>query len=56
VPDDPAQYLATVTLGAQVERLPAELRVDYVKAVLDRLDEPVTVGYVRLNIDARRPW
>lgn len=54
-PDDPAEYLATVTLGAQVQRLPAELVNDYVKEVMDRCDGARTVGYVRLNIDARRP-
>jgi len=55
VPNDPAEYLATVTLGAQVQRLPRELRDDYVQAVLERLDEPVTVDYVRLNLEAVRP-
>ena len=55
VPDDPAEYLATVTLGAQVQRLPAERRDEFVRTVLDRCDQPATVGYVRLNIDARRP-
>lgn len=54
VPDDPAEYLATVTFGAQVQRLPGELRDAYVGAVLDRLPPPVTVDYVRLNLDARR--
>jgi trans-aconitate 2-methyltransferase len=54
-PSDPAEYLATVTLGAQVQRLPENLRHDYVRAVLERLPEPVTVGYVRLNLEARRP-
>lgn len=55
VPEDPAQYLATVTLGAQVQRLPESLRDPYVQAVLARLPTPLTVRYVRLNIDARRP-
>jgi trans-aconitate 2-methyltransferase len=55
VPDDPAEYLATVTLGAQVQRLPAKLRTSYVDAVLARLPHPATIGYVRLNLDARRP-
>ena len=55
VPDDPGAYLATVTLGAQVQHLPADHRDDYVRTVLDRLPDPMTVDYVRLNIDARRP-
>lgn len=54
-PEDPDAYMATVTLGAQVQHLPEELRDRYVEAVLARLEEPVTVDYVRLNIDARRP-
>ena len=54
-PEDPEAYMATVTLGAQVQHLPEELRDPYVAAVLDRLEKPVTVDYVRLNIDARRP-
>lgn len=54
-PDDPAEYLATVTLGAQVQRLPAELVARYVAEVMDRTDGARTVDYVRLNIDASRP-
>lgn len=53
VPEDPAEYVATITFGAQVQRLPDELRDSYVAAVLERMTEPVTVDYVRLNIDAR---
>ena len=54
-PDDPAEYLATVTLGAQVQRLPADLVPRYAAEVMDRVDGARTVDYVRLNIDARRP-
>jgi trans-aconitate 2-methyltransferase len=54
-PEDPAEYLATVTFGAQVQRLAPELRDRYVSAVLDRLEHPGRVDYVRLNLDARRP-
>jgi len=52
-PDDPAEYLATVTLGAQVQRLPQELVEPYVSAVMERCDGARTIDYVRLNIDAR---
>jgi trans-aconitate 2-methyltransferase len=55
VPEDPAEYLATVPLGAQVQRLPVELRDRYVADVLARIAEPVTIAYVRLNLDATRP-
>lgn len=53
-PEDPAEYLATVTFGAQVQRLAPELRDRYVEAVLGRLEHPGRVDYVRLNLDARR--
>jgi len=55
VPDDPAEYLATVTLGAQIQQLPLDQRADYIDEVIRRLPQPVTVDYMRLNIDARRP-
>lgn len=54
-PEDPAEYLATVTFGAQVQRVAPELRDRYVHAVLERLEHPGRVDYVRLNLDARRP-
>ncbi len=54
-PEDPAEYLATIPLGAQVQRLPERLRDAYVKAVVDRLAEPERIAYVRLNLDARKP-
>lgn len=54
-PEDAEAYMATVTLGAQVQHLPEALQDQYVAAVLARLEQPVTVDYVRLNIDARRP-
>ena len=55
VPDDPSEYIATVTFGAQVQRLPERMRSAYLAEVIKRLDQPITVDYVRLNIDARRP-
>jgi trans-aconitate 2-methyltransferase len=55
VPDDPSEYIATVTFGAQVQRLPEPMRTAYLAEVIKRLDQPITVDYVRLNIDARRP-
>ena len=35
-----------------VEQLPPELHDPFVAAVLERIPEPVTIPYVRLNIDA----
>jgi len=46
-------YLRTVVLGDQLERLPADERDAFVRAVADGLDEPI-IQYVRLNIVARR--
>lgn len=46
-------YLRTVVLGAHLDRLPPAEHEDFVRAVADRLDEPV-VDYVRLEFSARR--
>jgi trans-aconitate 2-methyltransferase len=54
-PDEPESYLRTVCLGHHLERLPEELRPDYVHDVLAALGDAPELDYVRLNIDARRP-
>jgi len=54
-PEDPAGYLATINLGAHLERIDAGDRQAFVSQVLERLPSPVTVDYVRLNVDARVP-
>lgn len=46
-------YLATVVLGAHLDRLPATRHAEFVGAVASRLAEPV-VDYVRLEFSARR--
>jgi trans-aconitate 2-methyltransferase len=52
-PDDPHAYLAEINLGAHLGRLPEELRSAFVDDVIDRLGgPPITIDYVRLNIDA----
>jgi trans-aconitate 2-methyltransferase len=51
-PDDPATWLREIILGAHLEQLPDGLHEAFTDAVLSRLDAPVTVPYVRLNIDA----
>jgi trans-aconitate 2-methyltransferase len=53
VPDDPENYLRTVCLGYHLEQLPDELRLPFVRAVLERCGDEL--DYVRLNIVARRP-
>jgi trans-aconitate 2-methyltransferase len=52
-PDDPHAYLTEINLGAHLGRLPDELRTALVDDVVDVLGgPPVTIDYVRLNIDA----
>jgi trans-aconitate 2-methyltransferase len=53
LPPEPREFLRTVILGPYQEQLPSkELRAELVDAVHSRLGEPVTLDYVRLNIDA----
>ena len=54
-PEEPLEYLGSIPLGAHLDRLPAERRPAFVEEVAALLPDPVTVDYVRLNIDARRP-
>ncbi len=52
-PAEPAEFLRTVCLGPQVDRLPAELRDPFVDAVIEAEPKPLQLEYVRLNIEAR---
>jgi trans-aconitate 2-methyltransferase len=54
-PGDRAGYLGSICLGSFLERLPDELRDPFLAAALDRLPDPLTIHYVRLNMLARRP-
>ena len=54
-PRDPVPFIETVCLGHHLDALPQELRRPYAQAVADRCGDPLTLDYVRLNIDARRP-
>lgn len=54
-PAEPKPFLANLTLGPQLERLPAELRDPFVDEVAAGMGEPLVLDYVRLNIEARRP-
>jgi trans-aconitate 2-methyltransferase len=51
-PPQPAEFIGTVCLGHQLDRLPTELRDPFVAAVLDLEPEPLRLEYVRLNIEA----
>ncbi len=53
VPPEPAVFAKTVCLGAHVERLPDELRDQFVADVLATQPDPLRLDYVRLNIAAR---
>ena len=54
-PDDPYAFTTTVTMGPHLGRLPEEKRRPFAEAVLELEDEPLTLNYVRLNINAHRP-
>jgi trans-aconitate 2-methyltransferase len=52
-PDDAHAYLSEINLGAHLDRLPADLHAAFVDDVVAHLGgPPVTIDYVRLNIDA----
>jgi len=51
-PREPEDYIRTVCLGHHLQRLPEELRADYVDQVAGSM--PPEIDYVRLNISARR--
>jgi trans-aconitate 2-methyltransferase len=52
-PADPLRFTMTVTLGPHLARLPEEKRRPFAEAILERSAQPLTLDYVRLNIEAR---
>ena len=54
-PEEPLEYLRTVTLGPHLARLPEDLHDRFVRGVAAEMGEPLVLDYVRLNIHARRP-
>ncbi|HEY0632075.1 MAG TPA: methyltransferase domain-containing protein [Thermoleophilaceae bacterium] len=50
-PAEPRDYIRTVCLGHHLQKLPEELRDQYVDLVAERM--PPEIDYVRLNISAR---
>ena len=52
---EPEAFLRTVSLGTHLDRLPEDLRDPFVRDVAERIGSPLELGYVRLNISARRP-
>lgn len=54
-PERPREYVAASGLGPHLAELPAELHDRFIDSVMDQLGDRVTLEYVRLNIEARRP-
>jgi trans-aconitate 2-methyltransferase len=52
-PEQPYEFTTTVTMGPHLYRLPEELRRRFAEAVLELEGDPLTLNYIRLNIDAR---
>jgi trans-aconitate 2-methyltransferase len=51
-PSRPLEFISTVTLGPILDQLPEEKRRPFAEAVLAQHEEPLVLGYVRLNIEA----
>jgi trans-aconitate 2-methyltransferase len=54
-PPEPREFIRTVTLGPHLQLLPEELRDEFLDAVVAEMPEPITLDYVRLNMQARKP-
>jgi trans-aconitate 2-methyltransferase len=53
-PGDPEAFVRTVCLVRHLDPLPEELRAPFIERVLERAGDPLVLGYVRLNMTARR--
>lgn len=54
-PEEPLDFMRTVTLGPHLASLPDELHDPFVEQVAAEMPDPLTLDYVRLNIEARSP-
>jgi trans-aconitate 2-methyltransferase len=54
-PPEPVEFTRTIMLSGHIDRLPAELQDRFVADVIAAAGEPLTLDYVRLNIDAVAP-
>jgi trans-aconitate 2-methyltransferase len=52
--EDPRSFVQTVCLVRHLDPLPSELREPFVDRVMECAGEPLVLGYVRLNMSARR--
>lgn len=50
-PSRPLEFISTVTLGPVLDQLPEEKRQPFAEAVLEREEQPLVLGYIRLNIE-----
>lgn len=51
-PERPYEFVSTVTIGPHLARLPEELRRPFTEAILEVSEQPLTLDYMRLNIEA----
>lgn len=51
-PPEPAEFTRTIMLSGHIDRLPVELHDRFVADVIAAAGEPLTLDYVRLNIEA----
>jgi len=51
-PAKPLEFTSTVTLGPLLAQLPKDLRRPFAEAILEASAQPLTLDYVRLNIEA----
>ncbi len=51
-PERPLEFTSTVTLGPLLAQLPGDLRRPFAEAILEESAKPLTLDYVRLNIEA----
>lgn len=51
-PADPLAFTSTVTLGPLLAQLPEEKKRPFAEAVLEASEQPLTLDYVRLNMEA----
>jgi trans-aconitate 2-methyltransferase len=54
-PEEPADFLRGAPLRCHLQRLPGQLHDRFVEQVLRRCGGPLRLGYVRLQMEARRP-
>lgn len=54
-PPEPREFVRSVGLNKELDRLPGELHDPFIDLVLTMIPRPLRLDYVRLNISARRP-